>query len=201
MQPGGSAAVGSAQQQEQQHWVVLDQQRGASFTQRHQLRSFPIAAASRVPSRRFRLRVTRSRDPGAATCVQLSCLSLYTAPSPAVEELVANLRVGAGAGASPSGASGAAAVEQKQLAVLAKVLGNVHQQPGQAKFRRIREVKVAALAQHEGAAALLAAAGFRPLLCAAEGAGAGTQEVVLLADSRAEWTEAAGRAAKLLEAE
>jgi hypothetical protein len=198
VQPGGSAPDGGVQpppaeqQQQQQQWVVLDEQRGVSFAQRHQLRSFPIAAAARAPSRRFRLRVTRTRDPAAATCVQLACLNLYAAPepAPAVEDLAAGLRAGAG--------SGGAALERRQLEVLAKVLGNVAAQPGEARWRRIRQVKVSALAAHEGAAALLAAAGFRPLLCAAEGGGAGAQEVVLLADARAEWAEAAGRAAKLL---
>ncbi len=65
-------------------WVVLDQRSGVRFTGRHELRCFWVAnpsvnpradgaaaAAGGVRSRRFRLRVTRTRDPAAANSVQV----------------------------------------------------------------------------------------------------------------------------------
>jgi hypothetical protein len=188
---GGGSRQPQQQDQGAQQWVALDEQRGATFPQRHQLRSFPIAAPQ--PSRRFRLRVTRTRDPAAATCMQLGCLNLYATPAAAAAAAVEQLAAGL---LADSIGGGGGALERRQLDVLAKVLGNVHRHPGEAKFRRIREAKVQALARHGGAAALLAAAGFRPLLCAVEGGGPGQEEVVLVAEGRAECAQAAGVAAR-----
>ncbi len=165
------------QQQPQRRWVVIDQRQGERFSERHQLRSFTVDPSKRVTSRSFRLTITLARDPGAATCMQLACLNLYSefAEATTLEQLVSPLmqpatQIARGAHADPSHqlaaviARHAGHLEAKQSSVLCKILANLVQHPGESKFRRLREVKVEALALDVAARALLFAAGFRPML-------------------------------------
>lgn len=168
------------QPQPQRRWVVIDQRRGQHFPERHQLRSFTVDPSRQVTSRSFRLTITRARDPGAATCMQLACLNLYSksadTPMLDMEQLVSPLmqpttQVAAGVYVHPCHhqlatviAAHACHLEAKQSSVLCKILANLVQHPSESKFRRLREIKVEALAQDTAARALLFAAGFRPVL-------------------------------------
>lgn len=73
---GSSTGVGSNGSSDS-GWVVVHECKGHRFSRRHQLCSFEVPQAGRVASRAWRLRITRTAEPAAATCVQLACWNLY----------------------------------------------------------------------------------------------------------------------------
>lgn len=173
-----------------EHWVAVDERAGERFAARNQLRSFP--AAAHVAARRWRLRVTRTAEPGAANSVQLACLNLYGAPPgshppgpgassqvrpllPAALEALSTAAEGsAGSEAGVAGASGrAGALSAGDRALLLRILSNMHRHPGDPQFLGIRAAKLGGLLQPGAALLALLAAGFQPLLVPAAMAGQG----------------------------
>lgn len=177
----------------QDAWVVLHEVKGHRFSRRHQLCSCVVPAAGRLASRAWRLRITRTADPGAATCVQLACWNLYRGGSQqGVDELLylnveacAQLQALAAAG----DAGDAAAVQA--LPTLRRILANVTQQPADPKFfklsvsaARVQQLLAVPLLQ-----AALLAAGFRPVLLPPS-AGVEGPQLALLAAEGGGWAAA-----------
>lgn len=168
-------------------WVVLHEVKGHRFSRRHQLCSCVVPAAGRVASRAWRLHITRTADPGAATCVQLACLNLYCGGGrqQGVDELLylnaeacAQLQALAAAG----DAGDAAAVQA--LPTLRRILANMTQTPADPKFfklsvsaARVQQLLAVPLLQ-----AALFAAGFRPVLLPPSAGVVGPQLALLAAD-------------------
>lgn len=60
-------------------WLPLDERSGVEFQGRHARLQFDLAAGGAPAARRFRLRIARVADPGAANSVQLACWDMYEA--------------------------------------------------------------------------------------------------------------------------
>lgn len=172
-------------------WVVLHEVQGHSFRRRHQLCSFAVPAAGRVASRAWRLRITRTADPAAATCVQLACWNLYCCsghqqgPNELLyldAEACAKLQALAAAGDIEEGA----AAVQQALLTLRRILANMTQHPDDAKYAKLSTsaARVQQLLDVPLLQAALFAAGFRPVLLppSSAGAGDGLQLALVAAD-------------------
>eukprot|EP00873_Tetraselmis_striata_P040933 jgi/Tetstr1/461197/TSEL_006334.t1 len=59
-----------------EEWLELDRREGVAFQARNQRQSFPVQAASQVPCVAWRLSVSATAQPHAATCCQLAALDL-----------------------------------------------------------------------------------------------------------------------------
>ncbi|KAG2496548.1 hypothetical protein HYH03_005371 [Edaphochlamys debaryana] len=146
-------------------WTLLDQRSGVCFPGRHIPLAFSLPAPS-PPCRRLRLAISATSDPAAANSCQLACWNLYGAdgatstPGQALQRLREAL---AGPGCDPAA-----------VGLLGRLLANVQRAPQEAKFRKVRSVKVQALlASAPLAEALLRHVGFRPLIVPAHEPGAG----------------------------
>jgi peptide-N4-(N-acetyl-beta-glucosaminyl)asparagine amidase len=189
-------ASSSSSLQREEAWVVLHRCSGHTFQQRHQLCSFELPPEARVPSSRWRLRITWLRDPAAANSVQLACWNLYSgrcgadssSSSSSSDATPLSLYLGSGmceqlrqraTAATAAAAGGDAAVD-----TLRRIAHNLVQHPDEPKFRRLsgKAAKLRALLAGEPLLeAAVWAIGFRPLfgadgeLCLAADGGQGVQ--------------------------
>lgn len=115
--PGSAWSMASAGNFVDEAWQQIDVQKGTTFTDRHQLRSFPCLPLSAGRSsvqplfqtlvwRRVRLRITSTANPEAANSVQLAAWNLYGPQLPPPLEqpvpLLCSADVGGGGSSSAS---------------------------------------------------------------------------------------------------
>lgn len=191
----GGAAPQRQHSEAQVEWVVLDERRSEVFSTRNQLRSFHVAAHQLPPSRRFRLRITRTANPAAASCMQLACWNLYgalkdaaggppdgaAAPSsmqgaavPQEEQEGSTSAAAAGSWCERAlqllrhgGGADAAQLSAADARLLLRIAHNVHTQPGEARYLGLRAAKVQHLLDSPVALHVLLGVGFRPVLAPA----------------------------------
>lgn len=222
----GSSGTGSSGRSDGD-WVMLHACKGHRFSRRHQLCSFVVPEAARVASRAWRLRITRTADSSAATCVQLACWNLYCTQQQCpkqqlmyldstacgqLQALAAAAAAAATGGAaadsaaadsSGNGAAGAVSATQREgISTLKRILGNVQQQPADAKYFKLsaKASKLQQLLSEPLLQAAVFAVGFRPVLLEPT-ATDGQEQLALVADDSSSSTvrAAAGVLLALLE--